>query len=424
MLSLFSRFLFFKKPSQYFFVFDIGGFSVKALFVEIAGVDETPVILAHANEVYEREALLGDILSSPEALYVACKNAHDTLKRKVPSSKTLKDVVLGLSGGFVSGKTTMQFYTREYPDQEVNQTELKYILQHAEQRAYEEIRKEFAQDTGRPDTEAYLFNSIVQEVKIDGYRIANPLNFMGQEISMNIFNSYISRVHASSMMQIFDKLGLKVSSLVYSPLAMHQSLLSAHSVEEDALFIDIGGSETILAVTRKGKLENVNTIAVGGNAFTQKLARELKVGFWEAEHIKMRYGEDRLSQSVMRKITNMFDVESKVFLRGLELVLKDISTSNLLPSNVYLYGGTSSFSLIQKIFKRTAWRNTLSFANSPKFHIVDQKLFPVSIYDESFSYTPLWAPALSLAQFGAEERKKKDDVLAKTLRRMVKIIQE
>jgi len=179
MLPFLSRFIFFRKPSRYFFVFDIGGFSVKALFVEIAGVDDTPVVRAVANEVYAREALKGDILSSPEAVYVACKNAHDTLKRAIPSSKSCKQVVLGLSGSFVFGKTTMQFYRREYQDQEVSQTELKYILQHAEQRAYEEIRKEFTRDTGRPDTEVYLFNSIVQEVKIDGYRIANPLNFMG-----------------------------------------------------------------------------------------------------------------------------------------------------------------------------------------------------------------------------------------------------
>lgn len=323
----------------------------------------------------------------------------------------------------MSGKSTSQFYSREHPEQEINQTELQYILQHTEQRAYEEVRKEFARDSGYADTEVYLFNSFVQEVKIDGYRIANPLGFIGSEVSLNIFNAYISRAHVAYLKQIFSRLGLRMHSLVYTPFSMYRSFLASQLAQEDVLFIDIGGSETVLTIIRKRKLESVGVVAVGGNAFTQKLARDLDVGFWEAEHIKMRYNEGRLSASVTRKITRMFEREIAVFLSGLELVLSTISQANLLPSDVYLYGGASDFLLIHKAFKKHIWKENLSFVDSPKIHIVGKEMFQIPIYENAVSYSPLWAPAFSLVLAGAVEYSKDYNILQKTLKRMVNIIQ-
>ena len=85
---------------------------MKALFVELAGSGELPVIRASAHEVYAREHLKGDAISNPEVVYAACKRAYDSMKRSVSVASSVSNVLLGLSGGFVSGKSTSQFYSR------------------------------------------------------------------------------------------------------------------------------------------------------------------------------------------------------------------------------------------------------------------------------------------------------------------------
>lgn len=420
-LLAYPAFLFRKKP-EYFYVLDMGGFGVKALLVELANDGKEAVVKAYAHESYDRSKMKGDVLSSPEAVFASSQHVLEALRRSLPFAVATKNVLLGLSGGFVSGKTSTFFHNRENPAQEIDQVELKYILQRTEQSAYEEIRKDFANDTGRSETEVFLFNTTVSEIKIDGYRILSPLNFTGEEISISIFNAFIARPHLAYFMQICQHLGLTVKATIYEALAMHQAFINTHTLDEDALFIDIGGSEASIALTRKGKLENVSTVAVGGNAFNYKLAQELGVGFWEAEHIKMHYSERRLSPNVMKKVGAMLVNESDFLLRGLELVLRDFSQVNLLPSDIYLYGGGSQFSLIAKMLKSSPWRSHISFLDLPQVHTVDLQMFGALSVPQDVPLA-LFAPTLAVTQFGVNEWRKKEDILSKTVKRMAKIIQ-
>jgi len=417
----FGNFLF-RKKEEFFYIFDLGGFSVKALLVGIEDKEGVPVVHAAVEEPYARGDLEGDIITSFEGVFETCQRALARLAKA--SSFSAKQAVIGLSGSFVYGKNFTQFYAREDPQAEIDLPELKHTLQNVQQRAYEAIRKDFATETGRSEIEVFLVNAHVQEIKIDGYRVANPLNFQGKEVSISIFNAYLSRLYLKVLRELFTKLDIIIKEFVYEPFALYQSFLQAKGQDAEVLLIDIGGASTTVSVVRKGKLEYIKTLQMGGNSFTQKIARELEVGFWEAEHIKIRYNTGQLSDAVTRKLTRMLQNESNVFLRGLELILRDFSQASLLPTAVYLSGGGSLFSIIQRLLRKKEWKEALPFLQTPKMYLIEQEMFSIRVRHKGFSYDVRWAASFSIAQFMAHEKERKDEVLAKTLKRMLKLIQE
>jgi cell division protein FtsA len=74
------------------------------------------------------------------------------------------------------------------------------------------------------------------------------------------------------------------------------------SLDFSAIFIDIGGGTTDIAVVRNGGLEGTKMFGLGGRAFTKRLAQELNIGFEEAEMLKIKYAEGKLGFDVSAKI--------------------------------------------------------------------------------------------------------------------------
>lgn len=403
---------FWSRSNNFITVFDLGTFSIKALLVEVK--DGKSIVHAVCEEHYGLDGF-GDVKDASRRVIASLKRA---------SGITPKNVIVGLSGSSVFGKNYSQFYARENPHSEIDVPELKHLLQNVEQRAYESLRKDFARETGLSEIEVYIINAAVQEVKIDGYRVANPLNFRGREISFNIFNAYISRQYLKTLGEIFANSNLVLDGFVYEPFAMHQNFLRKVAPDYNAIFLDIGGSCSTINVVRKGRIEQVGNLEIGGAAFTQKIARELEVGYWEAEHIKMRYDKEDISTAVSRKLMKVFANETEAFLHGLEIILHDFSQSSLLPAVLYLAGGGSMFSHIQKMMAKKEWREELSFLQPLRINTIEQDSFPLVSVKPEFSYDARWAEAFSLAQFIATEPERKDDVLYKTIKRMVKLIQE
>ncbi|MBI2462993.1 MAG: hypothetical protein HYV65_02035 [Candidatus Spechtbacteria bacterium] len=397
---------------EFITVFDLGTFSIKALLVEIG--DGKAVVRAACEEHYGPDGF-GDIKDARQKVFAELKRI---------SGITPNHIFVGLSGSSVFGKNFSQFYARENPHSEIDVPELKHLLQNVEQRAYESLRKDFARETGLSEIEVYIINAAAQEVKIDGYRVVNPLNFRGREISFSIFNSYVARQYLKKISDLFTNSNLILDGFVYEPFALHQNFLRKVAPDYNAIFLDVGGSCSTVSVVRKGRIEQVGNVEIGGAAFTKKIARELEVGYWEAEHIKMRYDREDISLAVSRKLMKIFANETETFLRGLEIILHDFSQSSLLPPVLYLTGGGSMFSHVQKMMAKKEWREELSFLQPLRINYIEQSFFPLVSVNSQFSYDARWAQVFSLAQFIATESERKDDVLYKTIKRMVKLIQE
>ena len=108
-----------------------------------------------------------------------------------------------------------------------------------------------------------------------------------------------------------------------------------------ALFVDVGGGTTDVALVRQGGIEGTRMFALGGRAFTKSLADRLDLPFPRAEALKVDYARglavDRDAETSPRSIAD----DVAVWAAGVELVMEELAGGDLLPGRIYLCGGGS-----------------------------------------------------------------------------------
>lgn len=399
--------------SETFIVLDIGTFSVKALYISGEEV----------KKFSKRRYRGGDVMGggiNKEGVLNACRFVLGELKRSISGrGRFTNKVILGMGGGFVYGKTLTQSYIRDNPGEEISEGEFSNIIQKVQQRNYEQIRRDFKKETGRSELDLHLLSGALQDIRIDGYQVVNPIGFKGREVSCGLFNSYTPKEHLELFEDIIHSLRLELVSIVSGPYSVFSSFYAHNTSDTDFILIDIGGSTTEISLIRKGRLDDVKSISIGGASFTRSISENLKIGLWEAENIKRSFSQGKASEGVLKKIEGIINADVKLFFRGLEMVLSELSQTTLLPSKIYVYGGGSKIPMIAKIFSQARWRDSLSFSSKP---------IAVILSPSGIGYSPdvlgedvSWTVPLSLASTYIKEEKQSDDI-TKAVKRSLRLI--
>ncbi|OGZ58250.1 MAG: hypothetical protein A3B96_03485 [Candidatus Spechtbacteria bacterium RIFCSPHIGHO2_02_FULL_43_15b] len=411
--------------SESFIILDIGTFSVKAMVVEIHG--DSAQMSGYSKKNHAGWDMNSNQGFDPSKIAETCDFTLKDLKKKSGRKFRSSDkVVLGIGGGFMYGKTIPQSYIRENPGKEIDNVEFINILQKIQQRNFEAIRRDFKKETGRSELEVRIVNSAIQEVKIDGYQVVNAIGFSGKEVVVSLFNSYIAEEHLNDFLKIVKSLKLELASIACEPFAVFSSVSKGEKNASEFILIDIGGSVTEVALSRKGRLEDIRSIPIGGTSFTRSISEGLKVGFWEAENIKCGFYQGNMSRSAAKKINDLLARDMEVFLRGLSMVLSDFSHLSLLPSRIYVYGGGCMLPLLFKELKRKEWRDSLSFFSkpivgtlSPIVGLIDN---PSKIESKELSDVS-WTIPVAVANMFIKEFRHEDET-AKVLKRILRLIQD
>ena len=124
---------------------------------------------------------------------------------------------------------------------------------------------------------------------IDGYALTNPVGFQGRHVKIGIFNAFAPLVHLGALQSVASQLDLELLEIVAEPYAVARVLGSDQIRQAGALFVDVGGGTTDVALVRQGGIEGTRMFALGGRAFTKSLADRLDLPFPRAEALKVDY---------------------------------------------------------------------------------------------------------------------------------------
>lgn len=414
-----------RSSAEHYLSLDIGTEFVKALVFRIDEESGVGVVKGVGRARQGLKDMHSGAVSDINGVISNCRRAIEAAKQMAGVKKAEKAIV-GIAGELVKGTTTTVHYERIKPELRIDFPELKNIIQKVQWKAFDRIRQQLAWETGHSEIEVKLINAAIVDVRIDGYKVANPLGFQGKDVSIAVFNAYAPMVHLGALQKIAAELKLDLLSIAAEPYAVAKSMGIDEATDFSAIFIDIGGGTTDIALVRNGGLEGTKMFALGGRAFTKRLSRELSVGFEEAEAFKIRYAEGKLGKDVAAKIENMFVTDCEVWLSGVELSLSEFAESDLLPSRIFLCGGGSGLPGIKRALKSSTWTKNLPFANDVEVNFL-QPRDVVSIFDETRQLkdpqdiTPMGLANLVLELVGEEDEKK---VLSSILRRAVKMIQK
>jgi cell division protein FtsA len=382
-MSFISKILSKKKKLGLVLALDIGTEVIKALVLRVDNDNKKGVVIG-SGKIRQRIGNMQSGAVSDISGVIETARAAINIAKERAGVKNIKYAIVGIAGELVKGTTTTVHYERAKSDMEIGLPELKNIIQKVQQKAYERIQSQIAWETGQSNIDIKLINAAVSDVRIDGYRINNPLGFQGHNVSISVFNAYAPTIHLGAIETIVNELGVGLVSIAAEPYAVARSVDFEGDLNFNAIFIDIGGGTTDIAVVRNGGLEGTKMFALGGRAFTKRLAQELKINFEKAENLKMKYSLGRLSKADSQKIEKIFEDDCRIWLSGIELALSEFSQSDLLPTKILMCGGGSGLPGIKKALASKEWLNKLAFVDSPKITFLRPRDV-VNIVDETKS---------------------------------------
>jgi len=406
---------------------DIGTEFVKALVFRIErdffGKQEGQgIVIGAGRQRQEFGHMFAGAVADIEGVALTCQRAIEQAVKM--AGKKPEKAVVGVAGEFIKGSTTSFVEQRADPEEEIDLAELKNIIQKVQWKAFDKVRKQLAWETCQPEIEIKPINALITEIRIDGYQVTNPLEFQGKELFLNIFSIYAPLVHLRALENIVSKLGFELVSIIAGPHALTKS--SSFNPRTGAIFIDIGGGTTDIALVRQGRVEGIKSFALAGRTFTKRLAQALNIGIDEAEEIKVRRTERQLSQIVQRKIHEILKKDVQIWLNGVELVLEEFDQKEFFPPLILLCGGGSLLSDIKNILKRETvqkeWLDKFPFSQVPQVNFIEPDQINNIIDETTILKGPENSTPFALASLGLEITLDERKALLPILRRAVRIM--
>jgi cell division protein FtsA len=278
-------------------------------------------------------------------------------------------VVIGIAGELVKGFTTTHSQERKRPDQPISEAELQKLIDGVQREALSEAERAITWETGLPHVDVRLVHAAVTGAAIDGYSLTNPVGFQGRHVKIGIFNAFAPLVHLGALQSVASQLDLELLEIVAEPYAVARVLGTEQVRQSGALFVDVGGGTTDVALVRQGGIEGTRMFALGGRAFTKSLADRLDLPFPRAEELKVDYARG-LEVDGREDISNIIGEDVRVWAAGVELVMEELSGGDLLPGRIYLCGGGSRLPEIREALAAETFWKRMPFARPPEVAVL------------------------------------------------------
>jgi cell division protein FtsA len=357
---------------------DIGTEFAKALVFEIdednrgvvKGVGRKRQGLAHMQS-----GTVADISAVVDNCAVALQEAEEMAGFR-PSQ-----VVVGIAGELVKGFTTFHDQQRVRSDTPITDGELGRLIEGVQRQAMREAERSVTWETGLPSVDVRLVHAAVVGCWIDGYAVTNPVGFQGRNVRIAIFDAFAPLVHLGALQTVASKLDLELVAVVAEPYAVARVLDSEQVRQGGALFIDVGGGTTDVALVRQGGIEGTRMFALGGRAFTKSIADRLDLPFPRAESLKVDYARG-IAGDRAAEVRRIVGDDVAVWAAGVELVLEELGGGDQLPGRIHLCGGGSRLPEIRDALATDGFASRLPFARPPEVTILSPDQIE-TVHDET-----------------------------------------
>jgi cell division protein FtsA len=340
---------------------DVGTEFAKALVFEI-GTDGQAIVRGVGRRrqglAHMQSGTVADINAVVDNCQVALQEAEEM------AGFRSRQVIIGIAGELVKGFTTSVSQERKRPEQQLTARELDALIESVQHDALREAERTVTWETGLPNVDIRLVHAAVTAASIDGYAVTNPVGFHGRHVRISVFNAFAPLVHLGALQTVAAMLDLDLLAIVAEPYAVARCIDDEQVQQSGALFIDVGGGTTDVALVRQGGIEGTRMFALGGRAFTKSLADRLDMPFARAEELKVDFAKGAPVER-RAEVAQIIADDVAVWQAGIELVLEEFAKSGMLPGRIYLCGGGARLPQIGQALGDADLARSLSFARPP-----------------------------------------------------------
>jgi cell division protein FtsA len=341
---------------------DIGTEYAKALVVSVERSADGPLFGTVHGSGRQRQGLShmqSGTVSDIDAVVANCRAAMD--EARAMAGRRPMAAVIGIAGELVKGATSVLTTRRDDPRRPLDDAELGRLVARAQDRALREAEERIRWESGVDRLDVRLVHAAIVGMSIDGYPVSNPIGFTGAQVELGVFNAFAPMVHLGALQSVANALELDLLGVIAEPYAVATCLDPGELGDAGAVFIDIGGGTTDVALVRGGGISGTKMLALGGRAFTKGLVERLGISFAEAERVKLG-----ASTEPRPEVDETLVDDARTWRDGVELMIGDLAGDDLLPGRILLCGGGADLPQIERVLAEDGWWSRLPFARRPK----------------------------------------------------------
>jgi len=208
---------------------------------------------------------------------------------------------------------------------------------------------------------------------VDGQTgIKDPTGMSGIRLEVQSHVIGVSTPTLKNLSKAISQAGLEIEGIVFSAVASAKGFLNKKQKEIGVILIDIGASNTSIAVYEENTLIHSKVIPIGANHITNDLAIGLKISLEAAEKIKIhevsaaiedvkesdkvdlnKYDKNEKEKPNRRYVCEIAEARLNELFGMIKDELKLIERDEMLPAGAILVGGGSKLTGLTKYVKAT-----------------------------------------------------------------------
>ena len=347
---------------------DIGTESIKSFLFTM---DDGGVYINRVSRIQQQQhAMRSGIITNLDTVLENCKLSIGELLNTLKEDEYPKKAILGIAGEYIQGVSIVVNYHREDNfEKEVTKKEQEKIIGQIKNQIAVDGREDLSQRTGLKNDDIEILHITPTGLEIGGMPVNTLIGYKGRDVKLHFYASFAPKTYTEALKRVSNSLGLDVLTIVSQPFAVARAHSGIDNPTFSAIFLDIGGGTTDVAIVKDGNIVDTQMFAFGGRVFTKELAKLTDSDFRHAEQRKIKYSNKELPKEVSRKVQKIMYSTANLWIRTLKVALESAEDLDILPSQIYLCGGGALLPDIKEVMLEFPWKRYLPFTVVPKIEM-------------------------------------------------------
>lgn len=344
---------------------DIGTEQLKSILFSINDLGIEVKKISRVEQ--QQHAMKSGIIKNLDTVLENCRLAISELTDRLPEEQFPKNVVMGIAGEYIQGVSIVVNYQREENyEKEVTEKEEGRILSQIRHKIEASGKEDLSQRIGLTNDDIEILHITQTGLEIGGMPVDSLVGYKGRDVRLHFYASFAPRTYTEALKKVASEIQLNVLGIVSQPFAVARAYSGSSNRDFSAIFIDIGGGTTDIAVVEKGNVVETKMFAFGGRTFTKEIAKMLDLEYRYAEQRKIKYSQKTLNKELSRDVQKIVYPVAKLWMKTLKSALSYCDDISSFPTQIYLCGGGSLLPEMKEVMLEFPWKKFLPFPVVPK----------------------------------------------------------
>lgn len=390
-------------------VLDIGTEILKGV---LFSMDEQGVNIKKISRIQQQEhAMRSGIIRNLDTVLENCRLCIEEITQNLSEEEYPKNVIMGVAGEYIQGVSIVVNYQREENyNTEVTHKEEGKMINTIKDKIERGGKEDLSRRVGLKYEDIDILHITSTGTEIGGMPVNSLVGYKGKDIKLHFYASFAPKTYVEALKQVAASLKLNMLGIVSQPFAVARAFSDSSDSSFNAIFIDVGGGTTDVAIVEKGNVVDTKMFAFGGRVFTKEIAKYLNLEYRYAEQRKIKYGKKELSPELSKKIQRISYNTAKLWMKTLKAAFDSCEDISSFPTQIYLCGGGSLLPEIKEVMLEFPWKKLLPFSVVPQVKFFTPDLLS-NINDSSQEIEDIYdITPTSLAKFAYDQEIEKIDI--------------